>query len=120
MKTFIRYILLFVLAIGLSACAPSSKMVKEGVIYKTRIYVGVYEKSVSIGEKYYNIQTSNYIFTLRENPAIPEGSLCYMRMERLDRRFHPEIAYQLAPKYFTWNGAEKEYSIYNDVRVLFR
>lgn len=118
MKKFIRYVFILFL-IGIVACAPSSKMVKEGVIYKTRIYVGIYEKSVNFGDKFYNIQTSQYIFTLSENPDIPNGALCYMRMESPDRRFHPEIAYQLAPKYFTWNGAEREYNIYNDVRVLF-
>ena len=95
-------------------------MVKEGVIYKTRIYVGIYEESVMLRDPFYNIQTSNYIFTLKENPDIPDGALCYMRMERPDWRLHPEIAFELTPKYFTWEGAEREYHIYNDVKALFK
>lgn len=120
MKGIIKYVLFAVFLIGLTACVPSSKMVREGVIYKTRIYVGKYETSVDFGKHFYNVQTSHYIFTLKENPDIPEGALCYMRMEPLDWRLHPEIAYELAPKYFTWNGAEREYHIYNDVRALLK
>ena len=120
MKAFLKYALLVFMTIGLSGCMPPSKMVREGVIYKTRVYVGKYEKSVPFGEKFYNIQTSLYIFTLKENPVIPEGTFCYMRVERCKWDMHPDIAIELSPKYFTWNGAEKEYSIYNDVKALLK
>lgn len=115
MKWIFKYVLL---AVILSACTSSSKMVKEGVIYKTRIYVGVYENSVMFRDPFYNVQTSQYIFTLKENPDIPEGAFCYMRVEPCRWDMHPDIAIELSPKYFTWNGAEREYSIYNDVKAL--
>lgn len=104
----------------LLSCTASSKVVQEGVIYKTRIYVGVYEKSVISIDPFYNVQTSYYIFKLKENPDIPEGAFCYMRVEPCKWDMHPDIAYQLSPKYFTWNGAEREYSIYNDVKSLLK
>lgn len=84
------------------------------------MYVGKYIQSVSIGEDFYNVQTSNFIFRIKENPEIPDSAWCYMRIEPPRWDLHPDIAIQMTVTYLTWIGAEKEYRIYSDVKKLLR
>lgn len=119
MKKQFLYLALIIL---ISSCVSSSQVIREeGIFYKTKTYIGVYEQSVVFRDPFVNVQTSKYIITLKENPEIPEGSWCYIRIEPISLDMHPDIKYQLSPKYFTWNGADKEYRIYSDVNEkIFR
>ena len=115
MRRTIGYLAIILLSFS---CVSSSKMIKEDVLYKTKTYVGKYEGTWKFNEKFYNIQTSEFIFTLKEDPNIPEGALCYMRLDPIPWDMHPDIAIELTPKYFSWNGSEREYRIYNDVKKI--
>ena len=106
------WILLFILALG---CTVTSK-VQEGVIYKTRVYAGFYGDSTPIDDTYTMIQTSYGIFKIKLNPEIPDSALCYIRLEYPSYDFHPDIAKQMTIKYFTWEGADLEYKIYNKIK----
>lgn len=108
------WVLIFVLFFG---CTVTSK-VQEGVFYKTRVYAGFYAKSTPIDEKFTMVVTSYGIFKLKMNPDIPDSALCYIRIEYSSYDFHPDIAAQMAVRYFTWEGADLEYKIYNKIKNL--
>jgi len=107
-------ILLFVFIFG---CAVTSN-VQEGVFYKTRVYAGLYTNSTQIDDKYTMVETSYGIFKLKLNPNIPDSALCYVRIEYSHYNFHPDIAEQMIVRYFTWEGSDLEYKIYNKINVL--
>ena len=117
MKKILTYLLMLILL----SCASSSQVVQEDVLHKTKIYVGYYIESAPLMVDNVNILTSRGIFTIRENPEIPDSSWCYVRIETPSYDFHPDIEYQLSPKFFTWAGSEKEYRIYNgdDLKKFF-
>ena len=104
---------IFALLIALS-CVSTSK-VTEGVFYKTRIYAGVYESSTPIDDKFTVVITSHGYFKLKENPDIPDSSLCYIRLDYPSYDFHPDIAEQMTIKYLTWTGHDREYRIFNHI-----
>jgi len=106
--------ILFVLFLG---CTVTSK-VQEGVFYKTRVYAGIYAESTPINETYTMIETSQGIFKLKLNPEIPDSASCYIRIEYSSYDFHPDIAEQMAVRYFTWEGSDLEYKIFNDIKNL--
>ena len=108
------WILLFILFLG---CTVTSK-VKEGVFYKTRVYAGFYADSTPIDDKFTIIETTYGIFKLKMNPEIPDSALCYIRIEYSSYDFHPDIAEQMAVRYFTWEGSDLEYKIYNNIDNL--
>jgi len=109
-----KKILIYLLMMVLLSCVSSSQVVKEDVLYKTKTYVGYYLEKSPMRADYVNILTSYGIFTIKDNPEIPDSSWCYIRMESPSYDFHPDIEYQMSPKYFTWAGSEKEYRVYND------
>jgi len=117
MKRIIGYLLLVFISLS---CVSSSKVVKEGVLVKTKMYVGRYETTSHLRGDYYNIQTSHFIFTLKENPEIPDSALCYMRIEPPAWDMHPDIEIQMTVTHLTWNGSDREYRIYNNVEKLLR
>jgi len=99
------------------SCAVTSR-VQEGVFYKTRIYAGFYTASTSIDDTYTMVQTSYGIFKIKLNPEIPDSALCYIRLEYPSYDFHPDIAKQMTTKYFTWEGSDLEYKIYNKIKDI--
>jgi len=101
----------------LMGCTVTQK-VQEGVFYKTRVYAGLYTDSHQIDDTYTLVETSYGIFKLRLNPEIPDSALCYIRLEYPSYDFHPDIAKQMTAKYFTWEGAELEYQIYNKIKDI--
>ena len=103
-----------ILLVVLASCVSSSK-VQEGVFYKTKFYVGTYENSTVIDDKFTMVLTSYGYFKLKENPDIPDSSFCYVRVEPPSYDFHPDIAEQMTAKYFTWNGHDLEYRIFNEI-----
>jgi hypothetical protein len=117
MKKIIIYLFLSFIIIS---CVSSSRMVKEGIFYKTKMYVGKYEETTYLRGNYYNIRTSYFIFTLKENPEIPDSALCYMRIEPPMWDMHPDIAIQMTVTHLTWNGSDREYRIYNNMEKLLR
>lgn len=108
-----KKILIYLSMVLFLSCASSSQVVREDVLIKTKIYVGNYLESALMREDYVNILTSQGIFIIKENPEIPDSSWCYIRIEYSSYDFHPDIEYQMSPKFFTWVGANKEYRIYN-------
>ena len=110
-----KKILISLLVFLVISCASSSRVVKEGIFYKTKTYIGVYEESVIFRDPFVNVQTSKYIVTLKENPEIPKGAWCYIRLEFPKWDMHPDLEWQMTTKYFTWAGSEREYRIYSDV-----
>jgi len=108
----LKYLLLFLLLTG---CISSQK-IKEGVIYRTRTYVGYYLKSIPHDNNYTTILTSEGIFKLRENPEISDSAWCYIRIEPTRFNVDDIIAEKLNAKFFTWNGADREYKIYNIIK----
>ena len=111
---------IFALILVLSISCVSTSKIKEDVLYKTRVYMGYYINSASIDDKFTIVITSDAYFKLKENPVIPDGSLCYMRVQYSSYDFHPDIAEQMATKYLTWEGTDREYRIYNDIKVKRR
>ena len=99
------------------SCISPSRVVEEGEIYKTRIYAGLYTESIHIDEKFTVVFTTYGYFKLKENPEIPDSSLCYIKREYPSYYFHPDIERQMIINYFTWNGADKEYRIYNKLKL---
>ena len=89
-------------------------MVEEGVLYKTKYYVGKYEDSYPSEKNFINIRTSDAIFLIKENPDIPKGAFCYVRVDPCRQNVHEDIGYRLSPKYLSWSGSEREYLIFND------
>jgi len=118
MKNFRTIIIFFLLLIF--SCVSPSRVVREDVLLKTKTYVGKYVEMAQFNETYVNVVTTMGIFTLKELPEIPESSWCYVRIEPCKWDMHPDVAYELSPKYFTWNGAEKEYLVYNDIKRVFK
>ena len=98
----------------LTSCVSTSR-IQEGVFYKTKFYVGVYENSTVIDEKFTIVLTTYGYFKLKENPVIPDSSFCYVRVEPPSYDFHPDIAEQMTAKYFTWQGHDLEYRIFNEI-----
>ena len=109
--------IIFILLMALMGCTVTSK-VQEGVFYKTRVYAGLYTESTVIDDKFTMVETSYGIFKLKLNPEIPDSALCYIRIEYSSYDFHPDIAAQMAVRYFTWEGSDLEYKIFNDIKNL--
>lgn len=119
MKTSINTALRKIIILSLivfGGCVASQK-VEEGIIYKTRIYAGYYLKSIEFDDKYTTILTSEGMFKIRENPEIPDSVWCYIRVEPVRFDVDEIIAEKMSPKFLTWNGSEREYRIFNDIRI---
>jgi len=119
MKTLVNTALkiIIILFLILGSCVSSQK-VREGVIYKTRIYVGYYLKSAPYDDNYTTVLTSQGIFRLKENPEIPDSAWCYIRIEPTRFDVDDIIAEKLSPKFFSWNGSDKEYKVFNKIDNL--
>ncbi len=109
-----KIIFLLIILVG---CSTTSK-IQEGVFYKTRVSAGHYESSFVRDDKFTFVQTEYGLFKLKENPEIPDSSLCYIRIKYSSYDFHPDIAEQMAVRYFTWQGSELEYQIFNKIKNL--
>jgi hypothetical protein len=106
---------LFLLTVTLFySCNPGNR-IAEGEIYKTRIYVGKYISSYPL-YACTSIQTTMLVFTIKENPEIPDSALCYIRIKPGTERY-PNIAYTLQRQCFSWNGSDKEYNLISPVKV---
>ena len=103
--------LLSLLILSLFSCAHTTK-IREGVMHKTKRYVGLYITSTDTGGRFTFVRTTDMIIILKDNPTIPERALCYIRIEPCLHDLHPEIADQLSPRYFSWAGSEREYKVY--------
>ena len=101
----------------LVGCASVQRM-PEGKFIKTKTYVGRYETSYQIDDKFTFITTSMGIFKIKSNPDIPDSSLCYVRLEYPKYDLHPDIREQMTAKYISWVGSDKEYMIFNDVKKI--
>jgi len=107
MKTLKNLVKLALIStIGLSAC----KTIEEGVIYKTKEYVGKLESSRTFATKWPKpkktfIVTDSVSFTVRgELPKIESGTWCYVTHDRIkDISGNPQ-----GVTYFTWSGNKKE------------
>ncbi len=85
--------------------------IKEGRIYKTKEYVGVYIGSVK-HEDYTFIQTTQGAYKVKAELSIPDSAWCYIRTEPCRWDMHPDIAELISPKYISWDVSVKEYRIY--------
>jgi hypothetical protein len=103
--------------IAMVGCVSSQK-VPEGKLIKTKIYVGKYESSNQVDDKFTFVMTTNGMFKLKHNPVIPDSSLCYVRLQPPSFNCHPDIREQMTAKYISWSGSEKEYMIYNEVKTI--
>jgi hypothetical protein len=108
------FLLLLIVLVG---CTSSQKM-PEGRLTKTKIYVGKYESSYQIDDKFTFVTTTQGMFKLKHNPVIPDSSLCYVRLQPPSFDCHPDIREQMTAKYISWPGSEKEYMIYNKVKQI--
>lgn len=111
---------IFIFALVLIMSCVSTSKIKEDVLYKTKIYAGHYISSSPIDDQFTAVMTDYGYFRLKENPEIPDSSLCYIRVQYSSYDFHPDIAEQMAVKYFTWNGADLEYRIFNNIKTRRR
>ena len=109
--------LFLILFIFIVSCVSTQKM-QEGIFYKTRIYVGKYTESHQVNKKYTYVMTTMGLFKLKHNPDIPDSALCYVRLEYPTWEMHPDLYRQMTAKYFTWNGSDKEYMVYNDINKI--
>jgi hypothetical protein len=107
-----------IIVVLLTLSCSSSSHIQEGVFRKTRIYVGRYESSNPVNDKYTYVITNMGLFKLKENPEIPDSALCYVRVEYPRFDCHPDIAEQMKAIYFTWNGSDREYHVYNNIKEL--
>jgi len=97
--------------IGLSAC----KTIEEGVIYKTKEYIGKLESSRTFPTKWPKpkktfIVTDSISFIVRGEPEIKPGTRCYVTHDRIkDISEHFQKV-----TYFTWPGnkREKKFMVY--------
>ena len=107
---------ILVLALVLSGCVSTSG-IEEGVIYKTKIFVG-YSLKVSQSEDFTHILTSEGYFRIKERDIeISDSTWCYIRLLPCRHDMHPDIAEQMCRKYFTWIGTDKEYRIDNKIKL---
>jgi hypothetical protein len=100
------------------SCVSSTHVIKEDVLVKTKVYVGRYTESNIVNDKYTYVITTMGLFKLKENPEIPDSSLCYVRTEYPTWDFHPDILEQMKVLYFTWYGSDKEYMVYNKINNI--
>ena len=105
-----------ILLVVFASCVSTSR-VQEGVFYKTKFYVGIYENSTPIDDKFTVVLTTQGYFKLKENPVIPDSSFCYVRVDYPSYDFHPDIAEQMTIKYFSWTGHDLEYRIFNNLNT---
>lgn len=116
----IKKILYFVSFILLFSCVSGSKIINtEDNIRKTKIYIGKYIYSEPNEFNTYII-TEHALIVIGENPKIPDDAWCYVRIEISHWDMHPRVLYYVSKKYFTWNGAEKEYLVYNNIEQIFK
>jgi hypothetical protein len=108
------YILLFFIIFG---CKATSNH-QENVFIKTKIYVGNYDSSYVINDKFTYITTTMGLFKIKGNPIIKDNSKCYINIEYPTTEMHPEILEQMKTLYFSWNGSEKKYKVYNKIPNL--
>jgi len=102
-----KYLILFLLV--LYSCSSGTK------IEQTKYYVGKYETSFVDG-KHTKILTSDAIVTIKGDPNIPEGSICYIRVAPMSYDMHPDIAWRMEEQYFSWVGSE-EYKIAKNIKL---
>jgi len=112
MKKLFLLVLIFILS-----CTSVQKM-PEGQFIKTKVYVGRYETSHQIDDKFTFVTTTMGIFKIKSNPDIPDSSWCYIRLEYPKYDFHPDIREQMTAKYISWTGSDKEYMVYNDIKSI--
>ena len=89
----------------------STLRIKEGKVYKTKEYIGMYLGS-HIQEDYTFIQTTRGAYKVRAEIAIPDSSWCYMRIEPCRWDMHPDIADNLSSRWISWIGSKEEYRVY--------
>ena len=109
--------LLFIVIIKALLLGCSSSKVAENRLYKTKIYAGYYIKSTYYDSKYTTVLTSEGLFRLRDNPDIPDSTWCYIRVEPTAYDVHPDIRRKLEPVFFTWNGTDREYKVFNEIKI---
>ena len=86
----------------------------DGYLTKTKFYVGKHISSTPV-EKGTIVLTDQIIVKVKDDPQVPDGALCYIRMGYMRGDIHPDIAFHLQKQWFTWNGAENEYLLINNV-----
>jgi len=88
----------------------------EDKLYITKHYIGNYVSSYQHENKVM-IQTTQCVFSIRNNPDIPEGAWCYVRVCPCRYDYHPQIARQLEGQFFSWTGSEKEYRLLKNLKL---
>ena len=98
------------------AMSCSNGVYPEGVIIKTKHYVGQYITSHSY-KGYTCIETSQGIFTIKDSLSVPENTPCYVRIKLHRYDIHPDLKWQLEPQYLSFNNIEGEFRLLDNVRL---
>lgn len=84
-------------------------------MYKVTFYVGKYLNSAIMDGIAY-IETTDALIRLESLPdSIPEGALCYVRVDLGLYNMHPDLERELHREYFTWHGTDKEYKMRKNI-----
>jgi len=108
MKTM-KWIIILAILIVYSSCTPYYYE-RESVV-KTKIYVGKFEKSTYIDDKYSYVKTTQAVYKVKGHPQVEIGSWCYIRIELCRQDVTREMQDRMATWYFTWDGTFEEYKV---------
>lgn len=108
--------ILIVVLIFMLGCSSSNHLTETGLT-KSKVYVGMYTGSIIVNDKYTFIMTSQGMFKIKDNPLIPDSTWCYVRIQETSWDMHPDIAKQMQINFFTWKGSDREYRVYNDIKM---
>jgi len=92
-----------------TAIGTGCKTIEEGVIYKTREYVGKLEYARPTENKWNDskktfIQTDSVSFFVKGHPEIKSGTLCYIKHDKI----HSVSGHTSSIMYLTWDDIDKK------------